>query len=121
MKHRAESRSLVPAAVSADRRQMLLFAAGGASAFHFARAAGAQSTPDGGWGFADDKGVEINLSDFPERLAIDVNATAPLRNFGIEPVAVFGWNQDVITSYVGLAEALEHTTACLLASSVVTS
>lgn len=92
MNHRAETRSLVPAAFSSDRRQLLLFAAGGASAFLFSRSAGAQSTPEGGWSFTDDKGVTIELAEFPERLVIDVNAAAPLWDFGIKPVAVFGWN-----------------------------
>lgn len=94
MNHRAESRSLVPAAFTSDRRQLLLFAAGGASAFLFARSAAAQSTPEGGWSFTDDKGQTIDLADFPERLVIDVNAAAPLWDFGIRPVAVFGWNAD---------------------------
>jgi iron complex transport system substrate-binding protein len=89
---RPQSRIQFPAAFSPDRRQLLLLAAGGASAFLFARSVGAQSTPEGGWSFTDDKNNTIELDAFPERLVIDVNAAAPLWDFGIRPVAVFGWN-----------------------------
>lgn len=55
-----------------------------------------ESTPvegaDGEWSFTDDKGVTVTLPSRPERLVIDVNAAAPLWDFGIRPVAVFGWN-----------------------------
>jgi len=53
----------------------------------------APATPAGGaWTFTDDKGVTVTLDAPPERLVIDVNAAAPLWDFGIRPVAVFGWN-----------------------------
>lgn len=51
-----------------------------------------EATPAGGWSFTDDKGVTIELDTMPERLVMDVNAAAPLWDFGIRPVAVFGWN-----------------------------
>lgn len=44
------------------------------------------------WTFTDDKGVTATLSSQPERIVADVNAAAPLWDFGIRPVAVFGWN-----------------------------
>lgn len=62
------------------------------------RAIGAQdstpeSTPvDGEWSFTDDKGVTVTLPSRPENLVIDVNAAAPLWDFGIRPTALFGWN-----------------------------
>jgi iron complex transport system substrate-binding protein len=46
----------------------------------------------GEWSFTDDKGVTVTLPDMPQRIAADVNAAAPLWDFGIRPVAVFGWN-----------------------------
>lgn len=54
----------------------------------------ASGTPvaSGEWSFTDDKGVTVTLPSRPERLVIDVNAAAPLWDFGIRPVAVFGWN-----------------------------
>ncbi len=45
----------------------------------------------GEWSFTDDKGVTVTLPSRPERLVIDVNAAAPLWDFGVRPVAVFGW------------------------------
>ena len=46
----------------------------------------------GEWSFTDDKGVTITLPSMPENLVIDVNAAAPLWDFGIRPTALFGWN-----------------------------
>lgn len=75
------------------RRQMLMGAAGMAAALAAPRAITArQATPAAGWSFTDDKGVTIELDALPERLAIDVNAAAPLWDFGVRPDAVFGWN-----------------------------
>jgi iron complex transport system substrate-binding protein len=57
-----------------------------------------ESTPaaspeiDRPWSFTDDKGVTVSLETRPERIVADVNAAAPLWDFGIRPVAVFGWN-----------------------------
>lgn len=51
------------------------------------------STPvSGEWTFTDDKGVTVTLPSRPERLVMDVNAAAPLWDFGIRPAALFGWN-----------------------------
>jgi iron complex transport system substrate-binding protein len=36
--------------------------------------------------------VTIELPERPVRIVADVNAAAPLWDFGIRPVAVFGWN-----------------------------
>ena len=70
------------------------------------------ATPVGPWSFTDDKGVTVTLDAMPERLLIDVNAAAPLWDFGIRPVAVFGWNiygeddfGDALTPEVKEAEA----------------
>lgn len=45
----------------------------------------------GEWSFTDDKGVTVTLPAAPQRVVIDVNAAAPLWDFGIRPAAVFGW------------------------------
>ncbi|MGC4191774.1 MAG: ABC transporter substrate-binding protein [Thermomicrobiales bacterium] len=45
----------------------------------------------GEWSFTDDKGVTVTLPAVPQRVVIDVNAAAPLWDFGIRPIAVFGW------------------------------
>lgn len=50
------------------------------------------SPPSGEWIFTDDKGVTVTLPARPERIVADVNAAAPLWDFGVRPVAVFGWN-----------------------------
>lgn len=84
------------------RRSMLGGAIGLAGATATTRLAGAQeASPDtspaassvagGEWSFTDDKGVTVTLPSRPERLAIDVNTAAPLWDFGVRPVAVFGW------------------------------
>lgn len=61
--------------------------------FGFAQESTPAASPalDGEWSFTDDKGVTVTLPARPERLVIDVNAAAPLWDFGIRPVAVFGW------------------------------
>ena len=75
------------------RRLVGLGASAAASLALGTRAAFAQdATPAAGWSFTDDKGNTITLDAFPERLAVDVNAAAPLWDFGIRPGAVFGWN-----------------------------
>jgi len=51
----------------------------------------ASPAASGEWSFTDDKGVTVTLPTRPERLVIDVNAAAPLWDFGVRPVAVFGW------------------------------
>jgi iron complex transport system substrate-binding protein len=45
----------------------------------------------GEWSFTDDKGVTVTLPSRPQRVVIDVNAAAPLWDYGIVPTAVFGW------------------------------
>lgn len=45
-----------------------------------------------GWTFTDDKGVTVTADAVPTRIVADLNAAAPLWDFGIRPVAVFGWN-----------------------------
>jgi iron complex transport system substrate-binding protein len=79
-----------------DRRALLL-AAGGLAAFglgtaHAHDASPAASPAAGGWSFTDDKGVTVALDTMPTRIVADVNAAAALWDFGIRPVAVFGWN-----------------------------
>lgn len=45
----------------------------------------------GEWSFTDDKGITVTLPEAPSVVVIDVNAAAPLWDFGIRPAAVFGW------------------------------
>ena len=52
----------------------------------------AASPVAGEWSFTDDKGVTVTLPEAPQRIVADVNAAAPLWDFGIRPVGVFGWN-----------------------------
>jgi iron complex transport system substrate-binding protein len=55
-----------------------------------------ESTPavsgaDGEWSFTDDLGVTVTLPQRPTRIVADLNAAAPLWDFGIHPLAVSGW------------------------------
>lgn len=77
-----------------SRRGFLGAAAGAAvSVGVLGSVAGQDASPAaGGWSFTDDKGVTIALAERPVRIVADVNAAAPLWDFGIRPVAVFGWN-----------------------------
>lgn len=52
----------------------------------------AASPASGAWSFTDDKGVTVSLPAMPTRILMDVNAAAPLWDFGIKPVGLFGWN-----------------------------
>jgi iron complex transport system substrate-binding protein len=80
-----------------SRRTLLGGAIGFGATAAVASLAGAQeaspvaSPASGEWSFTDDKGVTVTLPSRPERLVIDVNAAAPLWDFGIRPIAVFGW------------------------------
>ncbi len=78
------------------RRSVLGGVAGAlAAASGLARVGAQEATPaqaDGAWAFTDDKGVTVTLPSRPLRIAADVNAAAPLWDFGIRPIAVFGWN-----------------------------
>jgi iron complex transport system substrate-binding protein len=57
-------------------------------------AARQEATPDtgsdGAWTFTDDRGVTVNLSERPERIAAQVTAAAALWDYGVRPVAIFG-------------------------------
>jgi iron complex transport system substrate-binding protein len=64
------------------------------SRFASAQDASPESSPiasDGTWSFTDDKGVTVTLPSAPKRVVIDVNAAAALWDFGVRPIAVFGW------------------------------
>lgn len=43
------------------------------------------------WSFTDILGTTVNLPERPVRIAAVINTAAALNDFGIEPVAVFGW------------------------------
>jgi iron complex transport system substrate-binding protein len=75
-------------------RRSFAGASAGLAIFAFAapRAIAQEATPGGEWVFTDDKGVTVTADAMPQRIVADVNAAAPLWDFGIRPVAVFGWN-----------------------------
>lgn len=79
-----------------SRRSLLTAASGAAAATVAARMMGfAQATPStGAWSFTDDKGVTVNLPERPTRIVADVSAAAALWDFGIQPIAVFGWTSN---------------------------
>ena len=72
---------------AADDRQLRQRGAG--------RAGGSRQhaqTPAAGWSFTDDKGVTIALATPPARIVSDLLMAAALWDFGVQPVAVFGWD-----------------------------
>lgn len=80
--------------VSINRRSFFTAATTGVALLGTHSSGFAQSsTPDSGdWTFTDDKGVTVTLPERPTRIVADVNAAAPLWDFGIKPTALFGWN-----------------------------
>ena len=83
--------------MTGTRRQILAGTAGLAAGLALrAKSFAQESTPappaPGEWTFTDDKGVTVTLPARPERIIADVNAAAPLWDFGVRPIAVFGWN-----------------------------
>lgn len=79
--------------IALNRRAALAGAAiSGSTLLVPGHAAARQSTPESGWSFTDDKGVTVSLDAMPARVAADVNAAAPLWDFGVQAQAVFGWN-----------------------------
>lgn len=79
---------------SISRRSIIKSATAGVAILSLSQSLSAQeSTPEADeWTFTDDKGVTVTLPSRPKRVAMDVNAAAPLWDFGIEPTALFGWN-----------------------------
>ncbi len=80
---------------SVSRRSLLGASGLAAAAIAAPRLTSAQTpdaSPTGPWTFTDDKGVTVTLDTMPTRIIADVNAAAPLWDFGIRPVGVFGWN-----------------------------
>ncbi|MGC4107360.1 MAG: ABC transporter substrate-binding protein [Thermomicrobiales bacterium] len=72
---------------------LALPAARGAFAQSASPAASPAASPVAGgeWSFTDDKGVTVTLPSAPQRVVIDMNAAAPLWDYGVRPIAVFGW------------------------------
>lgn len=83
-----------PHGVSINRRSILTAATTSVALLSAHSGGFAQSsTPESGeWTFTDDKGVTITLPARPTRIVADVNAAAPLWDFGVKPAALFGWN-----------------------------
>ncbi len=80
-----------------SRRSVLGAAAGAALGADIARDGMAQdATPDassvaGEWTYTDVTGTTVTLPGRPVRIAAYINQAASLWDFGIQPVAVFGW------------------------------
>lgn len=76
------------------RRTLVSTAFAGAAVISLSREISAQqASPESAeWTFTDDKDVTVTLPSRPEVLVMDVNAAAPLWDFGIRPDALFGWN-----------------------------
>ncbi|MBX3069809.1 MAG: ABC transporter substrate-binding protein [Thermomicrobiales bacterium] len=87
----------------ASRRRVLGGVAGlGAALMTERLTAMAQSgtpTSEGEWTFTDDLGVTVTLPSMPTKIVADVNAAAPLWDFGIAPIAVSGWTVDTPASW----------------------
>jgi iron complex transport system substrate-binding protein len=77
----------------ATRRTLIGGAAALGAARLLPRSAGAQeaSPAAGPWRFTDDLGVTVELPQRPTRIVADLNAAAPLWDFGVRPIAVSGW------------------------------
>lgn len=71
----------------------------GTAGLSLAMVAGAHAQPSspeaspvaGGWSFTDILGTTVELPERPLRIAAAINTAAALNDFGIAPVAVFGW------------------------------
>ncbi|MCA9832794.1 MAG: ABC transporter substrate-binding protein [Thermomicrobiales bacterium] len=77
------------------RRSFVLGAAASAalmSRFTTAQESSPEASPAGIWSFTDAKGITVSLEAPPQRVVMDVNAAAPLWDFGIRPAGLFGWN-----------------------------
>lgn len=74
-------------------RRRLVLSATSAAALGTRLASAQESTPESGeWTFTDAKGITITLPQQPTRVVMDVNAAAPLWDFGVVPTGLFGWN-----------------------------
>ncbi len=86
----------------ASRRHFLGAVAGISAATLLATGGSAQdSSPEteGEWTFTDSLGVTVTLPQRPTRIVADVNAAAPLWDFGIRPIAVSGWTVDTPAAF----------------------
>jgi iron complex transport system substrate-binding protein len=77
-------------------RRRFAGAAGALAALGMTRHSSAQentASPEAGgeWTFTDDMGVTVTLPQRPTRIAADLNAAAPLWDFGVRPISVSGW------------------------------
>lgn len=78
------------------QRRSFVLSAAAATALMTRLGAAQESTPlaspAGMWSFTDAKNLTISLEAPPQRVVMDVNAAAPLWDFGIRPTGLFGWN-----------------------------
>lgn len=111
---------MAQAATRLSRRHLM---AAGAAGLALARAgwrrgltaAAAEATPAAspaeGWSFTDDAGQTVTLPARPQRVVADLNAAAPLWDFGIRPVAVCGWTTDTDAAWGNVDRATPVITA----------
>ncbi len=78
-------------AAALSRRRLMTASFASVALAGLAGSAGAQ-TPTAAWSFTDDKGVTIALDTPPARIVSDLLMAAALWDFGVQPVAVFGWD-----------------------------
>ena len=98
----------MPAAIALDAARPLY-----ALAAQDAGSTPAPATPNGGWSFTDDAGNTVTLPERPTRIVADLNAAAPLWDFGIRPVAVAGWTTGTDAAWGNVDRATPVITASL--------
>ena len=81
-----------------------------------AQEAGSTPSVDGEWSFTDDAGLTVTLPARPQRVVADLNAAAPLWDFGIRPVAVAGWTTGTDAAWGNVDRATPVITASLESS-----
>lgn len=77
--------------IRSSRRGVLAGMLGLAAAGIMSPVGAQEATPAGGWMFTDVTGRMIERSEQPVRVAAAINTAAALWDFGVRPVAVFGW------------------------------
>lgn len=97
----------------ATRRQIVAMLGGACALAALGRGTRAQEgTPAAGeWTFTDDAGKTVTLPKRPERIVADLNAAAPLWDFGIRPVAVSGWTISTDEAWGNIDPAMPDITA----------
>ncbi|HEU0164191.1 MAG TPA: ABC transporter substrate-binding protein, partial [Thermomicrobiales bacterium] len=80
----------------------------------------ASPAADGEWSFTDDKNVTVTLPQRPVRVVADINTAAALWDFGVRPVAVFGWNVAADGSFNAAAGNVDPKAVEIVGNATVT-